>query len=463
MDSEILDRLPPQDLAAEQQVIGSLLLDARRCDDVGGMLRPDDFYAAAHRTLYGRILGLWDRQRAVDVPMLMSMLRKYGELETVGGTAYLAEVAQSVAVAGHAVHHAGVVRRLSRKRQIIHAATDMLRAAYEPGSEPDELLSRADAALQAVQSGNYDSEPATMFEAVQEAMHEIDEIAARKSQAGVMVGLPRLDERLGGVFRGELTVLAARPGQGKTSLALQIAAHSAERGRRVFFASLEMSRTELATKRLCALAGVSQHKVRTGTLDRDDQRKLSEAATSAAVKNFIIQDCPTIRPFDIQRGARRAKAELVLVDYLQYVTPPDATKKRYEQVGDISRQLKTMARQLDVPVIACAQIGRQAELGKEARPKLSHLRESGNIEQDADAVWLLWRPDKGIAAKSKDQDGDRWDAEIDISKNRKGPNGIFRLDWCGELTTFTCHATPGYSEFEDFSGSDSGADEWDTA
>jgi len=273
------------------------------------------------------------------------------------------------------------------------------------------------------------------------AIAEIDEILRRGRGAGIMTGLPAFDTEVGGFFPGELSIVAARPSQGKTSLALQMAAHAAGNGHSVYFATLEMGRSEIALKRLCAVAGVSGMRIRTGTITNYQKSRIMEAAQSVALENFHVHDWPRIRPFDIQRAARRLRAEIIFVDYLQIVSPPDPKKKRYEQVGDISGQLKTIARELNVPVVACAQIGRQAEMGgKESRPMLSQLRESGNIEQDADVVLLLWRPKGGIHGKADSEYSDQsWDADLIVGKNRKGTTPSLRLDWDGDTTTFTCH------------------------
>jgi replicative DNA helicase len=196
-----------------------------------------------------------------------------------------------------------------------------------------------------------------------------------------------------------------------------------------------MSAQELAHKRLCSESGISSKLIRTGRITPDEQADLADASHRVAADNLLLHDWPEIRPADIHRAARRFNAEAIFVDYLQYVTPPDSRKKRYEQVGEISRRLKTIARGMDVPVVACAQIGRQAAQGRETRPKLSHLRESGNIENDCDVALLLWRPDGGIGSPRDS----RWDAELEVAKNRKGPTTRLRLDWDGVRTSFFCH------------------------
>lgn len=434
------DRTPPHDAAAERGVVGSILIDPRRLDEVAGIIQASDFHNDALATLYRHLREMSDAVQVIDVELLTDRLRRSGDLATIGGTAFLAELLQSVPVAAHAVHYAKIVARDSRKRQIIRTATVMLSDAYDLKADPDEVLSAAESALANIKTGIYENAPVSMYDAVVKAMTEIDGILKRKRTPGVMIGLPEFDEEIGGVFPGELTILAARPAQGKTSLGLQWAVHCAARGRRTYFATLEMAATELALKQLSTEAGVSSQRIRSGRITEDDRKYLADAAGRVALKNLVLHDWPEIRPFDIQRAARRIDAEIIFADYLQCITPPDGKKKRYEQVGDISRQLKIIARQMQIPVVACCQIGRQADQRTDSRPKLSDLRESGNIEQDADVVLMLYRPDEPIKApKGTPYEGETWDAELDVAKNRKGVRRRFRLTWDGSRTAFSCY------------------------
>ena len=437
--SELLDSMPPCNHEAEAQVIGSLLLDPSKLDEIASMLRPSDFHGEFNRVLYTHFMGISESDGRVDVPLLTDRMRKAGDWVD-GMAAHVADVVQSVAVSLHVKYYADIVLRASRNRQLIHIGLDLTRTAWQPAADPEVCLAAAEEAMAQIRTGSYDTDPQPISEVMVDVMQEIDDIIHKRKTAGVMTGLVEFDEEIGGLFRGELTIVAARPGQGKTSLALQMAAHCAARGRTVYFATLEMPKIDLAMKRLCSVSGVSSQRVRTGNIDIDQRQQLVEGSQAAAQTNLHLHDWPEIRPFDIRRAARRVGAEVVFVDYLQYVTPPDATKKRYEQVGDISRQLKTIARQMDVPVVACAQIGRQADQTKEARPKLSHLRESGNIESDADVVLLLWRPEKGIDGTKDHFANEHWDAELEVGKNRKGKVTRLRLDWDGETTTFACHS-----------------------
>lgn len=441
--SEILDRMPPSDVDAELQVLGSVLLKPSILDELADVLGPEDFNSEAHGHLLQTLFELRDARKPLEPGVIRSHMRPGGDWEP----SVLAEAMQSVGTWQHWKHLATVIRQHSQRRQIIHSTIELLRSAYDTTVSVDTVLGAAETALGAIQTGDYDSRPVTMWDAVGKALARIDEIVARGEGFGMATGLSGFDEQLGGVYPGELTIIAARPSQGKTSLALQMAAHQAAKGKCVYFATLEMTDEELATKRLCTNSGVSNQKIRSGTIDADDQARLVEASQTTARKNFHLHDWPEIRPADIMRAARRLKAEIIYVDYLQIVTPPDDSKKRYEQVGDISRGLKVMAARLKVPVVACCQIGRQSEQYKETRPRLSHLRESGNIENDADVVLLLWRPKNGI--KGKD-DGDyatqTWSAEMEVGKNRKGVTPTLRLDFVEEETLFRCVGEPYYDD-----------------
>lgn len=432
------DLIPPCNPEAEVQVIGSLLLAPGKLDEIGSILRAGDFHGHFNEMIYRHLLGMSESEGRVDVPLLMDRMRQAGEWNNEMA-AHVAEVVRSVAVAAHVKYHAGIVLRTSRNRQLINIGQNLVHAAWQRDAEPEACLSDAEEAMAQIRTGSYDTDPRPISEVMVEVMQEIDDIIHKRKTAGCMTGLVEFDQEVGGLFRGELTIVAARPGQGKTSLALQIAAYCAATGRTIYFATLEMPRIDLAMKRLCSVSDVSSQRVRTGDIDIEQQQQLVKGSQAAAQTNLHLHDWPEIRPFDIRRAARRVGAEVVFVDYLQYVTPPDTTKKRYEQVGDISRQLKTIARQMDVPVVACAQIGRQADQTKEAKPKLSHLRESGNIENDADVVLLLWRPEGGIVGKKGTYEGDRWDAELEVAKNRKGATTRLRLDWDGPRTVFACH------------------------
>jgi replicative DNA helicase len=436
MDSEILDRMPPSDVAVERQLIGCCLIEPKITEDVDRMVREADFYSDANRTLYGEMVRMAREGIEFDAGLLLDRLRSKGNLERIGGVAVFAELLAEVFLAGNWRRYADVILRHSRKRQIIEAAVGALRDAYDPGTEPDEVLTRLERGCSEVETGTEDSDPVTMEDAAIKAVMSIDRSMRSKRPPGIHTGFWQFDSEAGGLFPGELFILAARPSVGKTSLALQWAAQIAK-SERTYFATLEMGAEELATKRICSIAGVAQARVRAGRIKAEDVPILNNAARVAATRNLILHDWSKIKVLDIERTARRVKAKCVFVDYLQIITPVETKgKNRYEVVGRIASDLKAMARSMQVPVIALCQIGRSAEQNKGGEPQVKDLRESGDIEAAADVIALLHRHvDNSLMGPTED----RYAARLKIAKNRLGKTGSFALDWEGSRTEFSCH------------------------
>ena len=442
VNSEILDRMPPSSLASEREVIGSILIDPRIVDDVAETLKPDDFYCDAHQVIFAHLRGMGQAEAGIDAELLLDRLRTSGDFERVGGSAYLAEVITSVAVSAHWRYHAAIVLRESKRRQIIHAATEMLRSAYDDAT-PDDTLATAEMALQAIETGDYQTKPVGMDVACVRALEAVEKQIRDRTKPGVMIGLEKFDEQIGGVFPSELVILGARTTNGKSSLARQIAHHMASRGRTVLIQSVEMNTEEVATAQLCTVSGVSNQLIRTGQADLEHLRKLVDAASYVGKPNLVIDDNPSPRPYDIARSVRRIKPDVLIVDYLQIVIPDNARdKQRYQQVGDIVRSLRQIARTRNIPVLVLAQIGRGAERENDTPPEMRHLRESGDIEQDSDMILLLWRPKHGIPV-GKDGGYQPWHAELEVAKNRKGWTGVIKLLWDGERTAFDCYSPSG--------------------
>ena len=440
---DILDRLPPQNIQAEIELLGSVLIEPRILDDVSSVLSADDFYADSHKVLYKHFVAMNAAGQNIDAILLLDRLRISGDIERVGGAAYIYEVGVSVAVPHHWRSHAEIVLRDSKRRKIIHAATRMARSAYED-STPDDTLADAERALQAIQTGTYDTDPVSMDVAAVNALQAIHDQIRNKTKPGIMVGLEKFDALVGGVFQSELTVLGARPANGKTSLALQAAAHIAGRGRKVLFQSVEMNREELATKQLCTVSGVSNQLLRTGQATAEHLEQMMAVAHLVGIPNLVIDDNPSARPYDIARSVRRVKPDVLFVDYLQIVTPETTNGvQRYEQIGGICKGLRHIARTHKIPVVVCAQIGRSNERENELPPEMRHLRESGDIEQDCDMILLLWRPKRGIPKQGKDGGYEEWAGELEVAKNRKGVTGTIKLTWDADRTLFGCHSLTG--------------------
>jgi replicative DNA helicase len=448
--AELLDRLPPQNLDAERCVLGSILLLPTVLDELGAVVRPQDFYADANHKLFAHLQEMHDTGRRIDAALLKARLQDRGDWEAIGGAAYIAEVTTAVPTACHAVHYAAIVAKAARRRALIAVGTEILRDGYAATEEPEILVDRAESLLAAIPAGEPEGEPVDVSQAAYEALQRLDDARNRQHSAGLMLGLPDVDDEIGGLFPGELTILAARPGVGKTSFALQVAYYAAAAGRRVLFASLEMSRVELTTRMACAQGGVSSHRVRCGKITAAESTALANAMNAVAATAMTIYDRPGLTVAAIRRAARRQARRglaLIVVDYLQLLTPPDRRVQRHEQVGAITAALKSLARELDLPVLCLCQLNREAE--KLDRPGLANLRESGSIEQDADVVMFLCRPEKGFTTGTDRGPTDNWDAELIVAKNRNGECGKFQLDWQADATSFNPHKSYGYAEFQE--------------
>lgn len=434
MQPEILDRLPPQDVDAERAVLGSLLLDPAKCDDVGPIVRVDDFYAEAHRKLYGHLMAMRDAGDAIDVATVVDRLRTHKDLEAVGGTAEIAKLYHSIPVAANAVYYAKIVARKAARRRLIQTGCELIQTAYEEGEDPEQVVDRAEKLLHDAWRGEHHRAPKAVKDVVQDVTIEIDEIQQRKRVVGHLTGLETWDRNHGGLFAGELIIVASRPGVGKTSLGCQIAWHFATHDRPVYFVSLEMAARQLVLRVLCSQAGVSSKLVRIGSLTSSQTDRLVEASHPLARAPWWIHDAPQMTCSEIRRTARRLHRhglKLIVIDYLQRIEPRDRRINRYEQVGEMSGALKALALELNVPILCLTQLNREIE--KDAKPRLSHLRESGSIEQDADVVaFLRWLEDE------KADPSEAISAELKILKNRNGETGTIPLLWVPSRTLFEC-------------------------
>ena len=425
------DRLPPQNLEAEKSVIGCMLLDSDTADDVMPILHAEDFYSDVNAKLFTQMVKMVDEGIKIDPTLLMSRLRDSGELDAIGGAAYLAEVAQSVAVAAHAKHYAEIVRQKATLRRLRVVASNLLNDVQATVDTPEAILERSEAALSDIRMGTEETEPVTLFNATSEAITQIDAIQQRGYSAGVLTGLASFDTDQGGLFPGELIVLAARPGIGKTSFALQVAHHIAAKSRLVYFASLEMSAVELSIRLACSLSGVSSRLVRTGRFTTQDAGKLNSAMIEQSRAALDIHDQAGLTVAEIRRQIRKRKKRdltLAIVDYLQLLSVEDRRIPREQQVARITKSLKKTAREYEIPILCLCQLNRLAD--GEEQPKLAHLRESGAIEQDADMVLFL--------APHKPTELARNNASLIVAKNRNGETGPIPLDWHPSRTQFTC-------------------------
>jgi replicative DNA helicase len=455
--SEILDRLPPSDQTAERNVLGSILLDHRIAADVRAIVTPNDFYAEAHQRMYRAMLAIEDERGSIDVVTLVAALKASGSFEAVGGNSYILEVFGSVAVPHHAEHYARIVADHARRRAVIHSTCEILRDAYDPGSDPGELVARGQKALAGIEPPSGKGDPEPIGRAVIRAMQAIDAALETGEKPGVLTGLYGFDNRFGGLARGELVILAGRPGDGKTSLACQISDHVASRGRNVYFASLEMANSELATRILCSRAGVSSRQIRNARLTAEDREALVTASNAMPHERLVTHDRARLSVYEISHAARKVARDgigLVVVDYLQRITPANRQIKRHEQIGEMTDGLKALARELECPVLCLAQLSRAAE--GDTEPRLSHLRESGSIEADADIVFFIRlhpRAGKQDGWWTENDSDARWNAELIIGKGRNMGRGALKMEWEPSYTRFRCIDDPvPYEEFAAFSG-----------
>jgi replicative DNA helicase len=442
-------------LEAEQGVVGSLILDARLCDDVSLIVRPDDFYADANRRLYAQLVRMHDEGGQIDTTLLVDRLKQTGELEAIGGMAYLADVVHSVAVPAHAEYYARIVRDKSTLRQLIHASTEILRDAYDPALDPRELVNLAEEKVFAVHDRRSSDQVSSIHDVLVEAFAHIDYRLEHGGATGVPTGFTDLDNLTGGLHDSELVILAARPSMGKTALATNLADYvTVESSIATLFVSLEMSRLELAQRMLCGRGRIDGKKFRGGYLSASDRDKLVESSAKLSKAPLFVDDTPSRTVPEIAACARRLKRTedlgLIIIDYLQLIEPDNPKDPRQEQVAKIARRLKGLARELGLPILCLAQLNRQAETTRDNRPRLSHLRESGAIEQDADVVMFVHREEYYLTREEAQERDLVGKADLLVAKQRNGPTGDVKLAWFQDYTKFEDLAQKPYDEFESY-------------
>ncbi|MGC6445555.1 MAG: replicative DNA helicase [Rubripirellula sp.] len=452
--AEILQRQQPFDLEAEMGVIGSVLLLPEVSDEIAS-LRPDDFYDDANRKIYETLREMHDTGEKIDITLLVSKLRTAGEYEKVGGAAYLAKLSASVPNAAHAVYYADIVTEKAVFRKLIASSTEILKDSYEQTSSAKELCAQAEQKIFAIMDGRSSQSVHSISDVLHEAMDRMEARLRDDYETGsAESGFTQFDEMTGGLHSGELIILAARPSMGKTALAMNIGEYvSINQKLPVLFVSLEMSGIELADRMLCSLARVNGHRLRNGTISADDRERLIRKANEISQAPLFVDDSPSRTVSEIAAAARRIKRRegslgMIVIDYLQLIEPDNSRDPRQEQVAKIARRLKGIARELEVPLLCLSQLNRQAEDSKDHRPRLSHLRESGAIEQDADVVMFVHREEYYHRGDEKAQFAGQ--AEIIIAKQRNGPIGDVELTWEADFTRFSDRAPERHNEFDDY-------------
>jgi len=433
--SVALERIPPQSMEAEQAVLGAIMLDKEAIFSVMEVIRPSDFYRESHRIIFENLLALNDQGKPVDLVTLVEALSCDGNLEKVGGISYIASLANAVPTAANAVYYAKIVAEKALLRSLITVSTRIAQQGYEGTVEPWQLIDEAEKSILAI-SGRRAREGFLPFkDIVVETFEQIGQIKAHEGVTGIPT-FKNLDYYLSGLQKSDLIIVAARPAMGKTSFCLNIAQNAAcKYGQTVAIFSLEMSKEQVAQRMLCAEARVDQSKVRTGYVSEDEWRRLSAALVPLADAKIYLDDTPALTVMEMRAKTRRLKAEkgldLVVIDYLQLMQGGRRVENRQQEIAEISRALKALARELEVPVLALSQLSRAVEQSSDKRPNLSHLRESGALEQDADVVIFIHRPEY------YDPDTDKKGiAEIMVAKHRNGPVGKADLAFLKEYTKF---------------------------
>ncbi|MFN8621990.1 MAG: replicative DNA helicase [Chloroflexota bacterium] len=443
-----IDRLPPQSIEAEQSILGALLIDRDAVIEVAEVLRPEDFYRSHHGTIYAAVLELSERREPVDLVTVSEVLERQGQLDAIGGSAYLASLINLTPTAVNAVHYARIVERKAVLRGLISAAGKIAGIGYDESTDVEVSIDKAEQELFAVSQKRVASGFSPLRTLLHSAYDRLDYLHQHKGEiSGIRTGFADLDAMTTGLQKSDLIILAARPSIGKTSLALNFAEHAAvKEGKTVGIFSLEMSKEQLVLRLLSSVANIDSQRLRTGFLEEMDFTRLAPAMNTLAEAPIFIDDTPNITTMELRTKARRLQAEsgldLVIVDYLQLMQGSASNKdaNRVQEVAEISRGLKALARELQVPVISLSQLSRQAEMRESREPRLSDLRESGSIEQDADLVMFLWR-EKERGPDEAESDGEI--VKLKLAKHRNGPTGEATLWFKKRQTRFVSAAEEG--------------------
>jgi len=441
MQQEATGKIPPQSIEAEEAVIGGVLLDNSALDRALEILTPEHFYREVHRKIVRAIVDLSERNEPVDLVTLAEALRARNELQDVGGAAYLAELAERVPTAANVAYYARIIRDKALLRALIQTSTEIAAQSYETQSDIDGFLDEAEHRIYEIADRKVRPSFLRVGEIVIESMKQVEQLYERRELVtGVPTGFKDLDKKTAGLQSGDLVIVAGRPSMGKTAFALNVAQYAsleADIGVAVF--SLEMSKEQLVLRMLCSEARVDQSKVRAGFAQDRDYPKLAIAAQRLSEVPIYIDDTPALSILELRAKARRLKRDrqarlgMVVVDYLQLMRGP-SSDSREQEISAISRSLKALAKELEIPVVALSQLNRQVEQRSDKTPVMADLRESGAIEQDADVIMFLYRP------CVYDKNADERTAEVIIGKQRNGPIGRVPLVFFSEYTRFESHA-----------------------
>lgn len=448
-----IDKLPPQNLEAEQSVLGAIIFDNEALSKAMEILGGDeDFYKDSHRRIYRAMLELFNRGEPVDIITLSDYLRKTNELELVGGIAYLSFLANSILTAANIRYHSKIVREKALLRALLNAASNITAKVYEGDLDADEMVDYAEKAIFEIAEKRIKVSFTSMKDVIKETFKTIEQLYEKKEAiTGIPSGFKDLDELTSGFQRGDLVIIGGRPAMGKTAFAMNIAQYVAiNMNEPVAIFSLEMSKEQLGIRMLCSESMVNSSNVRKGYLSKDELPKLVSAAGRLAGAPIFIDDSSAITVLEVRAKARRLKLEhgglgLIIIDYLQLMKSRSSYERREQEISDISRSLKALAKELKVPVIALSQLNRDVEKRPNKRPVLADLRESGSIEQDADVIIFLYREE----VYNKSNPAIKGKAEIILGKQRNGPTDIVNLTFLDDSTRFVDYIDGSYDMEED--------------
>ena len=435
----LAQRLPPQSLEAEVSVLGGILLENEAFNRVLEVLGEEDFYRESHRKIFSALIQLYEHNEPADLITLSEVLKKRNALEDVGGVEYLNSLVNSVPTAANISYYAKIIKEKSILRKVINRATEIISLGYEGSGDVDDFLDQAERSIFEISEDRVRPSFYPIKDIIKASFRTIEKLYEKRQLiTGVPTGFAKLDELTSGLQPADLIIVAGRPSMGKTALALNITQHAAiEGGIPSAIFSLEMAKEQLALRMLCSEAKVDAHRLRGGFLSDSDWPRLTRAAGSLSEAPIFIDDTPSLSALEMRAKSRRLKAEhhlgLVVVDYLQLMRGRADSERREQEISEISRSLKALAKELNIPVIALSQLNRRVEDRGDRRPQLADLRESGAIEQDADVIIFLYRDE--VYNKSEDNPH-KGKAEIIIGKQRNGPTDKFELAFLDKYTCF---------------------------
>ncbi|MEC4685482.1 MAG: replicative DNA helicase [Nitrospirota bacterium] len=448
---EALDKLPPQNLEAEQSILGAILLDNEALLKSLEVMTADDFYRNTHRMIFNSMLELFEKNEPIDLITLTDHLRTKNKLESIGGVSYLSSLVNVIPTSANVRYHSKIVKEKALMRNLIRSATDIATTVYEENLPADDLVDFAEKTIFEISDKRIKAPFSRLKEIIKDSFEMIEQLYDRKEAiTGVPSGFRDLDEVTTGFQPGDLIIVGGRPSMGKTAFALNLAQHvGVELNEPVAIFSLEMSKKQLALRMLCSEAMVDSNSVRKGFIRKEDWHKLTSAAGKLAEAPIFIDDASNTSVLEMRAKARRLKMEhglsMVVVDYLQLMRGRGNFERREQEISEISRSLKALAKELDLPVIALSQLNRGVELRQDKRPSLADLRESGAIEQDADVIIFLYRDE----VYSKNNNSNKGTAEIIIAKQRNGPTATVKLTYLSQSTRFADFANAPYEEEEE--------------